>query len=210
VSFFVNAEEALKSNKDLKIYKKTLRNILKENRKMDNLISQLLFLAWSDENINNLNIETIDLKVITEDVINSFKNVSKRRNIKFFFETDDSLKINADQLLITSLLINLIGNAIKFNKNNGFVKIKITKDNYYAKISIEDSGIGIPEKDLPLIFNRFYKTDYTRNSEGSGVGLSIVKWIVDSHEGSIEVKSVPREGTLFNIKLPINNTIITS
>lgn len=200
----INAEEALKNNKDIKIYKKTIRNILKENKKMDYLISQLLFLAWSDQNINNLNIESIDLKVITEDTINSFKNISKRRNIKFFFEIEDSLKIKADQLLITSLLINLISNSIKYNKNNGFVKIKITKDNYYAKISIEDSGIGIPEKDLPLIFNRFYRTDYTRNNEGSGVGLSIVKWIVDSHKGSIEVKSVPGEGTLFKIELPIN------
>ncbi|MCL4418356.1 MAG: HAMP domain-containing histidine kinase [Actinobacteria bacterium] len=206
----VNAEEALKNNRDIKFYKKTIRNVLKENKKMDYLISQLLFLAWSDENVNNLNIETIDLKVITEDIINSFKNILKRRNIKFFFEFEDNLKIKADQLLITSLLINLIGNAIKFNKNNGFVKIKITKDNYHAKISIEDSGIGIPEKDLPLIFNRFYKTDHTRNSEGSGVGLSIVKWIIDAHVGSIEVNSVPGEGTLFKIKLPISNTISTS
>jgi heavy metal sensor kinase len=203
----VNAEEALKNNKDIKIYNKAMRNIIKENKKMDHLISQLLFLARSDENAITLNIEKVDLKVITEDIVNSFKNISKRKNIKFSLEIKESVKIKADQLLITSLLINLISNSIKYNNNNGFVKIKIIKDDHYAKITIEDSGIGIPQKDLPLIFNRFYRTDNTRNSEGSGVGLSIVKWIVDSHKGSIEVSSVPDEGTSFKIELPVNNSL---
>lgn len=163
-----------------------------------------MFLAKSEENKNNLNIESIDLKAITEDVVNAFKNISKRKNIKFFLDIENNLKINADQLLITSLLMNLINNSIKYNKNNGFIKIRIFKENYYAKITIEDSGIGISEKDLPLIFNRFYKTDDARNSDGAGIGLSIVKWIIDSHKGSIEAKSIEGKGTLFDIKFPIN------
>ena len=197
-------EEALKDNKPIKDYRKTIRNILNENKKMDHLISQLLFLAKSEENKNNLNIESIDLKVITEDVINTFKNIAKRKNIKFSLDIENNLKINADQLLITSLLMNLINNSIKYNKNNCFIKIRIFKENYYAKITIEDSGVGISEKDLPLIFNRFYKADDARNSEGAGIGLSIVKWIVDSHKGSIEAKSIVGKGTIFDIKLPIN------
>jgi len=201
------AEEALKHNKEIKDYKKIIGNILKENKKMDYLISQLLFLARSDENKNNLNMELIDLKIIFEDVIHTFKNILIRKNIKISFETEDSLKIKADQLLITHLLINLLNNSIKYNKSNGFIKIIIFKENNYVKITIEDNGIGIPEKDLPLIFNRFYKADSARTSEGSGIGLSIVKWIVDSHKGSIEVKSIVGKGTLFDIKLPINTNI---
>lgn len=201
------AEEALKHNKEIKDYKKIIRNILKENKKMDYLISQLLFLARSDENKNNLNMELIDLKIIIEDVIHTFKNILIRKNIKISFETEDSLKIKADQLLITHLLINLLNNSIKYNKSNGFIRIIIFKENNYVKITIEDNGIGIPEKDLPLIFNRFYKVDSARTSEGSGIGLSIVKWIVDSHKGSIEVKSIFGKGTLFDIKLPINTNI---
>ena len=105
--------------------------------------------------------------------------------------------------------MNLINNSIKYNKNNGFIKIRIFKENDYVKITIEDNGVGISEKDLPLIFNRFYKTDDARNSDGAGIGLSIVKWIVDSHKGSIEAKSVEGKGTLFDIKLPINpNSLI--
>ncbi|MHB8279414.1 MAG: sensor histidine kinase [Candidatus Humimicrobiaceae bacterium] len=199
------AEEALKHNKEIKDYKKIIRNILKENKKMDYLISQLLFLARSDE--NNLNMELIDLKIIVEDVIHTFKNILIHKNIKISFEAEDSLKIKADQLLITHLLINLLNNSIKYNKSNGFIRIIIFKENNYVKITIEDNGIGIPEKDLPLIFNRFYKVDSARTSEGSGIGLSIVKWIVDSHKGSIEVKSIVGKGTLFDIKLPINTNI---
>ena len=202
-------EEALKDNKAIKEYKKTIRSILNENKKMDHLISQLLFLAKSEENKNNLNFESIDLKTITEDVVNTFKNISKRKNIKFSLDIENNLKINADQLLITSLLMNLINNSIKYNKNNGFIKIRIFKENDYVKITIEDNGVGISEKDLPLIFNRFYKTDDARNSDGAGIGLSIVKWIIDSHKGSIEAKSVEGKGTLFDIKLPINpNSLI--
>lgn len=201
------AEEALKHNKDIKDYKKIIRNILKENKKMDYLISQLLFLARSDENKNNLNMELIDLKIIIEDVIHTFKNILIHKNIKISFETEDSLKIKADQLLITHLLINLLNNSIKYNKSNGFIRIIIFKENNYVKITIEDTGIGIPEKDLPLIFDRFYKVDSARTSEGSGIGLSIVKWIIDSHKGSIEVKSIVGKGTLFDIKLPINTNI---
>jgi len=198
------AEEALKYNKEIKDYRKTIGNILRENKKMDHLISQLLFFARNEENKRNLNIELIDLKIITEDVINAFKNISKNKNIKFSFEYENNLKMKADQLLITSLLMNLIKNAIKFNKKNGFINIRISRENNYIKIIIEDTGIGIPEKDLPLIFNRFYKTIDVKNSSGAGIGLSIVKWIVDSHDGSIEVKSTVGYGTIFNIKLPVN------
>ena len=198
------AEEALKYNKEIKDYKKTIANIFKENKKMDHLISQLLFFARNEENKRNLTIELIDLKIITEDVINALKNISKNKNIKFSFEYENNLKMKADQLLITSLLMNLIKNAIKFNKKNGFINIRISRENNFIKIIIEDTGIGIPEIDLPLIFNRFYKTIDVKNSSGAGIGLSIVKWIVDSHDGSIEVKSTVGYGTIFNIKLPVN------
>ena len=198
------ADEALKYNKEIKDYRRTIGNILRENKKMDHLISQLLFFARNEENKRNLNIELIDLKIITEDVINAFKNISKNKNIKFSFEYENNLKMKADQLLITSLLMNLIKNAIKFNKKNGLIDIRMSRENDYIKIIIEDTGIGIPEKDLPLIFNRFYKTSDVKNSSGAGIGLSIVKWIVDSHDGSIEVKSSVGYGTIFNIKLPIN------
>jgi two-component system phosphate regulon sensor histidine kinase PhoR len=130
-------------------------------------------------------------------------NFKIQKNIKFIFETEENLKIRADQLLMTSLVMNLLNNSIKFNKVNGFIKIKTSRGSDGVEISIEDSGIGIPEKDLPLIFNRFYKTDFTRNIEGSGIGLSIVKWIAEAHKGSIEVSSKSGAGTKFILKLPL-------
>ncbi|MBM3705123.1 MAG: HAMP domain-containing histidine kinase [Actinobacteria bacterium] len=198
-----DVEEALKSRGEIKSYRKTLKEIMKESQKMDHLISQLLFLTRSEENIRNLNIEDIDLSIVIKSVMNTVKNSARQKNIRFFLEGEENLKIKADQLLVTSLIMNLLNNSIKYNKNNGFVKIKTSRSPEYAEISIEDSGIGIPEKDLPLIFNRFYKTSITGSTDGSGIGLSIVKWIVEAHKGTIEVESRLGEGAKFSIKLPV-------
>jgi signal transduction histidine kinase len=169
------------------------------------MISQLLLLSRSDEGKYHLEIEDIDLKLIMDEIIGEMKESAKTNNIKLYFSGEDGLIIKADQTLITRLFINIINNAIKFSKKGGFVKVQIDADSdkNFAKILIEDNGIGIPKEDIENIFNRFYQVDKSRNDKGTGLGLAIAKWIVDIHKGTINIESELGKGTKFYINLPL-------
>ena len=199
-----HAEDALGTD-NKKDYKEALEIIYKESQKMSVMISQLLLLSRSDEGKYHLEVEDIDLKLIMDEIIGEMKKSAKANNIKLYFSGEDGLVIKADQTLITRLFINIINNAIKFSIKGGFVKVQIAADSdkNFAKILIEDNGIGIPKEDIENIFNRFYQVDKSRNDKGTGLGLAIAKWIVDIHKGIINIESELGKGTKFYINLPL-------
>ena len=129
---------------------------------------------------------------------------AKSKSIKILFESGKMIKIRADQALITTLIINLVNNSIKFNKKNGNIKIGLSEEDSFVKIQIEDNGIGIEEKEIPFIFKKFYRVDKVRTGKSFGLGLSIVKWIIDAHKGHIVVDSKVGIGTKMTIRLPVN------
>ena len=112
------------------------------------------------------------------------------------------VELKADQTLITMLFIDLVDNAIKYNKKGGSINIVLIKDKDFARITIADTGIGISKKNLPNIFDRFYRVDKARTERSSGLGLAIVMGIVRAHEGDIKVESRLGKGTTFKINLP--------
>lgn len=174
-----------------------------ECKKMSYLISQLLMLYKSDEGKYELNPEMLDLNFITEEVANEFKSLSSKKDIKILFNSCDKITINADQTLITRMLINLIDNAARYTRSGGTVIIELSKENGNAIIKVCDTGKGIAKEDIEHIFDRFYQANEARNGQGSGLGLSIVKWIVQVHKGEISVKSAPEKGSCFTVKLPL-------
>jgi len=198
----VQAEEALVETRSESEYQEVLRVILKESNKMGQIIAQLLNLTRGDMNRYKAEMEKIDLEVICEEVVDEMKDISQKENINLLYKGMDSLIIKADQALITRLLINLIENAIKYNRKDGWVKVMLSTDEQYGRITIQDSGVGIANENIPHIFDRFYRVSEARSRDGTGLGLSIVKWIVDLHKGLIKVDSEPNEGTTFSIFLP--------
>jgi signal transduction histidine kinase len=116
------------------------------------------------------------------------------------------IKITGDEAKLEKLLLNIVRNAIKYTNEKGRVKIWAERLAREATIAIEDNGVGIPEKDLPYIFERFYRVDKSRSREegGTGIGLSIAKWIAEAHNGSITVESTVGKGTKFTVHLPYN------
>ena len=199
-----HAEDALGTD-NKKDYKEALEIIYKESQKMSVMISQLLMLSRSDEGKYHLEIEDIDLKLIMDEIIGEMKESAKANNIKLYFSGESGLVIEADQTLITRLFINIVNNALKFSRKGGFVKVQVAvdPDKNFAKILIEDNGIGIPKEDIENIFNRFYQVDKSRNDKGTGLGLAIAKWIVDIHKGTINIESELGKGTKFYINLPL-------
>lgn len=198
-----HAEESLTGNKSPTDYKEAMETILKESRKMGQMVSQLLTLTRGDEGKYKPEIENVNLSVVVHDVVNEMRNFANNSDITIYLNVRENMKINADQTLMTRLLINLIDNAIKYNKKGGWIKVSLSMEGGLAKIIVEDSGIGISEEDLPNIFERFYRADKTRVRNGTGLGLSIVKWIVEVHGGKISVASKIGEGTKFELRFRI-------
>lgn len=172
--------------------------------RLDNLVSDLLDLSHLESQEIKLETQSFDLKGLTDDILASFKSQLKRRSIKAENILSSGLIVKADKNKIGQVLTNLLDNAIKFNQEKGSVKIYSQDLDDKIKISVEDSGIGIPEKDIPRIFERFYRVDKARSRElgGTGLGLSIVKHIVELHNGSVGVESTEGFGSKFWFILP--------
>ena len=109
-----------------------------------------------------------------------------------------------DEFRLRQMLLNLIDNAVKYTPEGGRIWLSLEREGGYAKISVRDTGIGIPKEEVPKIFERFYRVDKARSRRmgGSGLGLSIVKWIVEAHKGRIEVESELGKGSCFTVWLP--------
>lgn len=171
---------------------------------MGRIVSQLLMLARGYEGKYKFEMEDMDLSMLIKNVTEEMMERTLRSDIEISLNLDYNVRIKADQTLITQLLINLIENAVKYNKRNGWIKITLRRERNTARIIVEDNGVGMTKEDLPNIFKRFYRADRSRTGDGTGLGLSIVKWIVDLHNGSISVNSELGKGTAFEIELKIS------
>jgi len=172
--------------------------------RLNSLVNDLLSLSHLESKEITLEEKIINLRQLVEKIILGFKAQLKNKSIDVRNELPVSLSIKADENRIEQVFTNLIDNAIKFNKNKGAIKIYSQDADGKIKIIVEDSGIGIPEKDIPRIFERFYRVDKARSRElgGTGLGLSIVKHIVELHNGSVGVESTEDFGSKFWLALP--------
>ena len=185
----------------------SLKSVLKESIKMSQMISQLLMLSKMDKGHQKLNIEKVNLSELLDIIIDTQQIAADKKNIKINSVISPDIVIPADEILIMRLFINLITNAVNYGKENGYINIELFrfKDKIISKIS--DNGIGIAQENINKIWTRFYQVDSSRSSDSSGLGLSMVKWIVEAHKGSISVKSELNKGTSFTVELPLNNKL---
>jgi len=153
-----------------------------------------------------LNKTKFKLGEIIKSIVSNFETEFLNKEIELNFYDKDII-LHADQDEISQVIVNLISNALKYTQKGGKVEIKLFQDGMFAKVSVKDSGLGISEKDLPYVFERFYRVDKSRNklTGGAGIGLTITKSIVEAHMGTINVESTINQGTKFIIKLPINS-----
>ena len=182
--------------------------INKEVEHMTSILTDLTMLTNADTNTEKLKYEKIDLGLLTIAVEQSLRILAHKKNIKIeVAELGEPIIIMGDESKIEKALLNLVRNAIKYTDNDGKINIWIKKEKDEIKISVKDTGIGIPAKDLPYIFERFYRVDKarSRNEGGTGLGLSIAKSMVEVHGGRISVVSELGKGTTFTIHLPTKN-----
>ena len=175
--------------------------IEKEGQKMSKLVSQLLTLARMERGRQKLNLENINLSELIEMTVETQTLSAKNKNIKFITKIMPEIYANIDEMMIMRVFTNLISNAISYGKQNGtvIVELFLKEDKIISKIS--DDGIGISEDKLDKIWLRFYQVDSSKNGDNSGLGLSMVKKIVELHKGEIFVESELGKGTTFTIIL---------
>ncbi|MBF0207377.1 MAG: HAMP domain-containing histidine kinase [Oligoflexia bacterium] len=174
-------------------------------QEMRKLINDLLDLTKIESNCRERNIEEINLCEVMHNCLESYQPLAKQKNIRINYQIDEKLLINANRSEIEMLVNNLISNAVKYNKDNGTVDFTASIQGKKLNIIIVDSGIGIAKDEKNKLFLEFsrIKNENTKNISGSGLGLSIVKKIVDQYHGSIEVESEVDRGTKFFISLTI-------
>jgi two-component system phosphate regulon sensor histidine kinase PhoR len=190
---------------DKNVAEKFLQIIDIEAERLYMLISDILQLSEIENRTVDENIKPHDLKLLMEQILPILNEAASKKNIKITCDIECGLKLRANSDRIKQLMINLIDNAIKYNKESGSVNIRVCRSEGRLIIRVSDIGIGIPAEHIPRIFERFYRVDKgrSRSMGGTGLGLSIVKHIVNLYNGDISVKSTPSEGTEFIVQLPL-------
>jgi len=171
------------------------------------LINDILDLAKIESDAFKLNIKQCYLSELVNKAFMTLNKNAKDKFITVENNIEQNLSVSLDESSIIQALINLIHNAIKYSPENSKITVSGSKQNNFIRVDVQDQGIGIPEKDLPRIFERFYRVDKARSKElgGTGLGLAIVKHIVQTHGGDVFVKSIEGHGSTFSFTIPIKN-----
>ena len=178
-----------------------LNSVNEEVIRLTNLVNQLQNLAKFDSEKSKLNLAKVNVKNLIMNVVynNQGKALEKNINIECDLESIDSY---LDKDKISQVIVNLLSNAIRYTNNGGKIFISSYKENNNLKIQFKDNGIGIPKENIKYIFERFYRVDESRSKNTGGIGLTIVKSIIDLHQGTIEVRSELNKGSEFIVILP--------
>jgi two-component system sensor histidine kinase ArlS len=189
---------------DKEILEESILAIKSESENMKDLVEQLLFLARGDKNTQKIEKQNFMLNELIQEILKETKLIDSTHQIEN--EYGHEFEINADRKLIKEAIRIFVDNSIKYTPEGGTIKLDSYKKDDKAVITIGDTGTGISSEDLPYIFDRFYRADKsrTKTSGGTGLGLAIAKWIIDNHNGIVDVWSKPDIGTIVKITLPIS------
>ena len=153
-----------------------------------------------------MNISSVNINELLEQILKRLKPIAAKRNIELIFESFRPVLAEIDEVKLSLAISNLVENAIKYNYDDGWVRVSLNADHKFFYIKVIDSGVGIPEDVQDHIFERFYRVDKARSREtgGTGLGLSITRNAILMHRGAIKVYSKEKEGTTFTVRVPLN------
>lgn len=190
----------------IELYKEFMADIGNEVDRETKIINDLLSLVKMDKSAADLNITNVSINELIEQILKRLKPIAEKQNVELVLESFRPVAADVDEVKITLAFTNLIENAIKYNKEDGWVHVSLNADHQYFYLKVEDSGIGIPEESLEHIYERFYRVDKSHSREigGTGLGLAITRNAVLMHRGAIKAFSTEGEGTIFNVRIPLN------
>lgn len=187
-------------------YREAIINAMEDIEKLSSIVRALLLLSQAESGQVVLQRAPLDLASIATDLVDQFQIPAEEKEVRLTASIEPCAPVEADHTQIERLLSNLLSNAVKYTPKGGSVRVVVgpAREVGWTKVSVEDTGVGIPAENLPHIFDRFYRVrnPQTNSIQGLGLGLSFVAWIVEAHGGRIDVASNPGEGTRFTVLLP--------
>ncbi|MSS64463.1 HAMP domain-containing protein [Lachnospiraceae bacterium WCA-693-APC-MOT-I] len=188
------------------LYREFMEDITEEIERENKIINDLLSLVKLDKKSGELNISSVNINELLEQILKRLRPIAAKRNIELVFESFRPVEAEVDEVKLSLAINNLIENAIKYNYDDGWVRVSLNADHKFFYVKVADSGVGIPEELQESIFERFYRVDKARSREtgGTGLGLSITRSAVLMHRGAIKVYSKEKEGATFTIRIPLN------
>lgn len=190
----------------MELYKEFMADIGNEVDRETKIINDLLSLVKMDKSAADLNISNVNINELLEQILKRLNPIAEKQKVELVLESFRPVSADVDEVKITLAFTNLIENAIKYNRQDGWVHVSLNADHQYFYLKVEDSGIGIPEESLEHIYERFYRVDKSHSREigGTGLGLAITRNAILMHRGAVKVFSTEGEGTIFNVRIPLN------
>ena len=199
-------EVALRRSRSVEEYQQILSSALQELSYMEQMINDLLLLSRADSGEFILQLENVKMAPFIADVLEQFQKLSPAQQIQFDVpDACQDVVCSIDRDKIKRVMLNILDNAVKYTPQGGSIMLTLDRQDMLVLIRCSDKGIGISKDDLPRVFDRFYRADKSRSraQHSSGLGLSICKWILEAHDGRIELESELNRGTTVNIWLPV-------
>ncbi|MGI6095853.1 MAG: sensor histidine kinase [Lachnospiraceae bacterium] len=192
-------------NVPIELYEEFMQDIALEIDRENKIITDLLSLVRLDKKAVDLNIQEVNINQLLELIVKRLRPIAAQNHVELILDSFRPVEAEIDEVKLTLALSNLVENAIKYNVENGWVRISINADHKYVYITVADSGVGIPEDSIERIFERFYRVDKSHSREigGTGLGLAITRSVIVMHRGAIKVYSKEKEGTTFSVRIPL-------
>ena len=189
----------------VELYKEFMQDIANEIDRESSVISDLLTLVKMDRKSTELNVASTDINDFIEQILKRLRPIAEKANIELVFESNRSVTAEIDATKLSLAFSNLVENAIKYNRENGWVRVSLDADHKFFYVKVSDSGIGIPQESIDYIFERFYRVDKSHSREigGTGLGLAITRSALVAQRGAIKVQSTVDEGTTFIVRIPL-------
>ena len=187
------------------LYKEFMGDLSEEIERENKIINDLLSLVKMDKTADTLNITSENINALVEKILKRIRPIAATRNVELVFESFRPVTAEVDEVKLSLAVSNLVENAVKYNKEGGWVHVTLNADHKYFYLEVADSGIGIPEESMEHIFERFYRVDKSHSREigGTGLGLAIARSAIVMHRGAIKAYSQIGEGTTFAVRIPL-------
>ncbi len=190
----------------VELYREFMEDISVEIDRESNIINDLLTLVKMDKSEAELNVSQVSINALVEQILKRLRPIANKQKVELVFESIREVTADVDEVKISLAISNLVENAVKYNREDGWVRVTLDADHKFFYVKVTDSGIGIPEDVQDRIFDRFYRVDKARSREtgGSGLGLAITRSVVLMHKGAIKLSSKEGEGSTFTLRIPLN------
>ena len=189
----------------VELYQEFMGDLSEEIERENKIINDLLSLVKMDKTASVMNIRSENINELVEQILKRLRPIAASRNVEVIFESFRPVTAEVDKMKLSLAISNLVENAIKYNKESGWIHVTLNADHKFFYLEVADSGIGIPQEETEHIFERFDRVDKSHSREigGTGLGLSIARSAVVMHRGAIKVFSQPGEGTTFTVRIPL-------